>query len=269
MAGQVGAHDEAAHGMAEQDVGRLAGVAGRHRAAQLVDVLDEHVLAAVRGQAPQLGGVGYALAVAHVVARAHHEAAAHEEAGELVVAPQVLGHAVHDLHDAARRRRTGARRALGRPDEAPDLGCAVVGQETDRSSGNRSSHARPPRELFGGFIIPEKPRAAGGWADGRDGWVPASRAAGRRRAGRADVGGLAARCWRAGRAAPCPAGRAPSTVITDFVRPASTSTGLALLRSHATRRNGSRSHREAGEAKLSRAKTSKFGDYCAEWGAAP
>ena len=147
MAGQVGAHDEAAHGMAEQDVGRLAGVAGRHRAAQLVDVLDEHVLAAVRGQAPQLGGVGYALAVAHVVARAHHEAAAHEEAGELVVAPQVLGHAVHDLHDAARRGRTGARRALGRPDEAPDLGCAVVGQETDRSSGNRSSHARPPREF--------------------------------------------------------------------------------------------------------------------------
>ena len=242
MAGQVGAHDEASHGVTEQDIGRLARVAGGHRSAQLVDVLDEHVLAALRGQAPQLLGAGHALPVAHVVARAHREAAAHQKAREPVVASQVLGHAVHDLHDAARRGRARARRTLGCPDQAPDLGRAVVGPEADRSSGNRSSHVRPPRESCGGSIIPEKPRAA----DGRMGTM-----AGCRRVGRAPFGKLGRRmpvcradgCRRAGRAAPCLAGRDLSTVITDFLRPASTSAGSALLRSDATRRNGNRSHR--------------------------
>ena len=76
--------------------------------------------------APQLLGAGHALPVAHVVARAHREAAAHQVAREPVVASQVLGHAVHDLHDAARRGRARACRTLGCPDQAPDLGRAIV-----------------------------------------------------------------------------------------------------------------------------------------------
>ena len=127
VACQIRAHDEAAHGVPEQEVGRLAGVARRHRLAQFVHVFYQDVLAALQRQAPALPRVGDALAVAYVVVRAHHVAVPHQKPREIVVAADVLGHAVHQLHDARRRRGASARPgALGGPNKTLDLGFPIA-----------------------------------------------------------------------------------------------------------------------------------------------
>ena len=102
MAGQVRARDEASHGMPEDEVGRLAREAGAHRFPHLVNVLDEGVLPAVEGHVPQIHRVGDRAAVPDVVVGAHREAGAYEETSEILVAADMLGHAVDDLHDCAR-----------------------------------------------------------------------------------------------------------------------------------------------------------------------
>lgn len=102
MAGQVRPRDEASHGMPKDEVGRLTREAGAHRFPHLVNVLDEGVLPAIEGHVPQIHRVGDRAAMPDVVVGAHRETGAHEEASEILVATDVLGHAVDDLHDCAR-----------------------------------------------------------------------------------------------------------------------------------------------------------------------
>ena len=159
VARQVGARDEASHGMAEHDVRGLAGVAGGDGLAQFVDVLDERLLA-VDGQAAKLVCAGHALAVADVIGGAHHEALFHEEARELVVAAHMLHHAVDDLNDAARRDTAAAPRALGLPHEAFDGGRSVMRQKADRRDCDRCIHTNPLPRSFQPFY-PSAARSEG------------------------------------------------------------------------------------------------------------
>ena len=114
VARQIGAGHETAHGMAEQEIRRLPGVARRHRLAQRVHVVDEDVLAALYRQASPFLRVGHALAVAHMVVSAHHVALRGQKPREVVVAADVFGHAVDDLNDAHGRRGATARLSRAR-----------------------------------------------------------------------------------------------------------------------------------------------------------
>ena len=102
MAGQVRPCDEASHGMPKDEVGRLTREAGAHRFSHLVNVLNESVLPAIEGHVSQVHRVGDRAAVPDVIVGAYRETGAHEEASEILVATDVLGHAVDDLHDCAR-----------------------------------------------------------------------------------------------------------------------------------------------------------------------
>ena len=141
MACDVGARDEAAERVPEEEVGEVCAHARLHEVAQRVHVGDEHVDAGALGQAAVTAGLGARtvpdLVVAadgeaaageeareRVVVAADGEAAAGEEARERVVALDVLGHAVGELDG-------GARRALGQPDPALDLARVVGARERD------------------------------------------------------------------------------------------------------------------------------------------
>ena len=102
MAGQVRPCDEASHGMPKDEVGRLTREAGAHRFSHLVNVLNESVLPAIEGHVSQVHRVGDRAAVPDVIVGAYRETGAHEEASEILVATDVLGHAVDDLHDCTR-----------------------------------------------------------------------------------------------------------------------------------------------------------------------
>ena len=115
MAGQVRPRDEASHGMPEDEVGRLAREAGAHRFSHLVNVLDEGVLPAIERHVPQVHRVDDRAAVSDVVVGAHRKAGTHKEASEILVAADVLGHAVDDLHDCTRSGTRCAMRGNGLP----------------------------------------------------------------------------------------------------------------------------------------------------------
>ena len=89
-----------------------------------MDVLDEDVAAAARGQDAPLG-CGSAEAVADLVVPADGVAPPHEVAGELVVAPDVLRHAVDQLDYGA------GLLSHAPPDVAVDAGDLVRGVEPD------------------------------------------------------------------------------------------------------------------------------------------
>ena len=67
-----------------------------------MNVLDEGVLPAIEGYMSQIHRVGDRAAVPDVVVSAYRETGAHEEASEILIATDVLGHAVDNLHDCAR-----------------------------------------------------------------------------------------------------------------------------------------------------------------------
>ena len=80
-----------------------------------MNVLDEGVLPAIEGYVSQIHRVGDRAAVPNVVVGAYREAGAHEEASEILVAADVLGHAMDDLHDCARSGTRCAMRGNGLP----------------------------------------------------------------------------------------------------------------------------------------------------------
>ena len=123
VAREIGAHDEASHRMAEHDVGSLPRIARSDRLAQFVHVVDEHVLAADTRKATPLAGIGDAFPMPHVIVRADDITAAHQITGEFIVALDVLGHAVHDLHDSG---RSNAGAFLGLPRKRSDLGLSIA-----------------------------------------------------------------------------------------------------------------------------------------------
>ncbi len=142
--------------MPEDEVRR----AGRHllgdEQAQHLRVLDHGVGAALGiDHAAALGRAGR-IAVADVVVAGHEVARVGEEAGEVVVAVDVLGHAVDKLHDAARLEAAELRLAKGRigafhgqrhPEDGADLALPVSGVEGELgATGGRGgiAHERHP-----------------------------------------------------------------------------------------------------------------------------
>ena len=145
--------------MPEDEVRR----AGRHllgdEQAQRLRVLDHGVGAALGiDHAAALGRAGR-IAVADVVVAGHEVARVGEEAGEVVVAVDVLGHAVDELHDAARLEAAELRLAGGRigalhgqrhPEDGADLAFPVGGVEGElgatggRGKASFSTHERHP-----------------------------------------------------------------------------------------------------------------------------
>ncbi len=112
MAGQVDARHKAAHGVSKDHVGNLlCGEARRklagHATAQLVHVGYKDILPAAPGHVAQIGLRGGGESVADMVVRADREPLAAQVLGKRCVALDMLGHTVHDLHDAARRRVPG------------------------------------------------------------------------------------------------------------------------------------------------------------------
>ena len=101
VAREVDARDVAAHGVAEEDVGRVCGNLAADQLPQPVLVLYQGVCAAARRKASVPAWVSGA-AVANVVVSADDEPPRAEEARKLVVAAHVLAHAVDHLHHGAR-----------------------------------------------------------------------------------------------------------------------------------------------------------------------
>lgn len=96
--------------------------------------------------AAAMGGCGRGVAVADVVVAGHEIARVGEEAGEVVVAVDVLGHAVDELHDAARLEAAelglagGRIRALhgqGHPEGGADLAFPVGRVEGELGAADR------------------------------------------------------------------------------------------------------------------------------------
>ena len=129
MLGEVAAGDEAAHGVGEDEVGEARPQLAAGQLAHAVDVCDEGVEPAFHGHVAQEGGVRAAAAVADVVVAAHGKAVLGKEASELVVALDVLAHAVDELHDAA---RLGG----GQPEMPRDGGAPVGAGEADVAAGD-------------------------------------------------------------------------------------------------------------------------------------
>ena len=93
--------------MAEHEVGHTRGHLLGHEQAQRLHVGHKRIPARARVHATTMGSRGRGVAVAHVVVAAHQVARAGEEAGEVVVAVDVLGHTVDELHHPARTEATG------------------------------------------------------------------------------------------------------------------------------------------------------------------
>ena len=89
-----------------------------------MDVGYHDVLAAFKRDVPEVVRRSDRAAVAHVILAAHDEPAPGQVAREFVIARDMLGHAVDDLEDAA--RRNSPRLHLGKlPYQSPDLGLPV------------------------------------------------------------------------------------------------------------------------------------------------
>ena len=143
--------------MPEDEVRR----AGRHllgdEQAQHLRVLDHGVGAALGIDHAAARGRAGRIAVADVVVAGHEIARVGEEAGEVVVAVDVLGHAVDELHDAARLEAAelglagGRIRALhgqGHPEDGADLAFPVGGIEGElgATGGRGGTGDRPANE---------------------------------------------------------------------------------------------------------------------------
>ena len=96
---QVGAGEEGAHGVAQQEIG-YPGKPLAHLLTEGVHVLGHQAPAVVAGKIAKLSRRLPGLAVAQMVLAAHHIAVGIEVAGEVVIPPHVLGNAVDDLHHA-------------------------------------------------------------------------------------------------------------------------------------------------------------------------
>ena len=97
---QVVAQHEGAHGVAEHEIGHLGRHLLAHEQAQRLHIGHERVTAVHRVHAATMGRSGSRVAMAHVVVTAHQVAGSGEAAGEVVVAADMLGHAVDELHYA-------------------------------------------------------------------------------------------------------------------------------------------------------------------------
>ena len=111
VAGEEGPRDEASHGVAEHDVGNVGAHLGQGKRAQGLHVCDQMLLG-VGAHMPQVGFRGGRATVADVVLGADGEALAHQKAREVVVASDMLLHAVDNLHE---RPRASARHGRPRP----------------------------------------------------------------------------------------------------------------------------------------------------------
>lgn len=121
MLAQIDTRDEASHGMPEDEIRQIAELL-EQRPTNTVDIVHEHRIALIERDMAQVARIKYALAMPHVIMRTYHETVACKKTSELIVAIDMLFHAMHDLNDALEP----VFRKIGYPEQNTQLRCSIT-----------------------------------------------------------------------------------------------------------------------------------------------